>query len=67
MDKNANDGDHLVTARDNVGEGWKIKAPFPCGDCLDSSRGAHRSTHGMQWLRTIYSLLQTNAFEKNRS
>lgn len=29
MDKNANDGEHLVTARDNVGEGWKIKAPFP--------------------------------------
>lgn len=39
MDKNANDGEYLVTARDNVGEGWKIKAPFPCGDCLDSSRG----------------------------
>lgn len=29
MDKNANDGEHLVTARDKVGEGWKIKAPFP--------------------------------------
>lgn len=28
-DKDANDGEHLVTARDNVGEGWKIKAPFP--------------------------------------
>lgn len=28
-DKNANDGEHLVTAGDSVGEGWKIKAHFP--------------------------------------